>query len=338
MLNAPPTLTAPGLPAVFISLFELVIDIMGNDFPVPINPTVLRAFRVFRLTRLLKLVPHSEGLQAVFHTFLEALPVLTNVGMLLFLVFFIYAVLAVQLFSPVYPSDDGEMTSFMNFRNFSRTLFTLFVLATGEHWNAIMHELMESEVGPGEIATVGFFLSFQFLCVFLTLNLFISVVVAYTQKADEEKFAKKAAGDLGHHPTELTLEDVDSYTRAWALSDPNAQGSVDKIVLIEDVILGTASPLGAMGDEEPAETTREVISWLKGHTARAQGVSGSPKGEHIALGTVFFSSLLNQLANRAFGLEGEDMPDPSLGGDSPKPSLGTESDLTANPLNDEGED
>ena len=83
---------------VLVSLIELAIDALGT-VNFPINPTVLRAFRVFRLTRLLKLVPHSEGLQAVFHTFLEALPVLTNVGLLLFMVFFIYAVLAVQIFS-----------------------------------------------------------------------------------------------------------------------------------------------------------------------------------------------------------------------------------------------
>ena len=83
---------------VLVSLVELAIDALGS-VNFPINPTVLHAFRVFRLTRFLKLVPHSEGLQAVFHTFLEALPVLTNVGLLLFMVFFIYVVLAVQIFS-----------------------------------------------------------------------------------------------------------------------------------------------------------------------------------------------------------------------------------------------
>lgn len=54
-----------------------------------------------------------------------------------------------------------------------------------------MHEVMNDEThGPGPITSVVFFVSFQFLAVFLTLNLFISVVVAYTQKADHEKWAK----------------------------------------------------------------------------------------------------------------------------------------------------
>lgn len=70
-----------------------------------------------------------------FHTFIEALPVLGNVGILMATVFFMYAVLAVQLLSPVQPSDQ-EMNDFMNFESFGRAVFTLFVLATGEHWNA----------------------------------------------------------------------------------------------------------------------------------------------------------------------------------------------------------
>ena len=52
-----------------------------------------------------------------------------------------------------------------------------------------MHEIMnDSKVGV--LPTVAFFITFQFLAVFLTLNLFISVVVAYTQKADHEKWEK----------------------------------------------------------------------------------------------------------------------------------------------------
>eukprot|EP01052_Picozoa_sp_SAG31_P011185 SAG31_NODE_628_length_13432_cov_131.456086_13_plen_1393_part_00 len=310
---------------VFFSILELAIDVLGNDFPVPINPMVLRAFRVFRLTRLLKLVPHSEGLQAVFHTFVEALPVLTNVGMLLFLVFFMYGVLALQLFASVKPEDpvrcaedDCEMTiGFMNFTSFGTTLFTLFILATGEHWNAIMHELMKApDPAPGPLLTVVFFLSFQFLCVFLTLNLFISVVVAYTQKADEEKFARQQAGEEGLPPEELTLEDVDSYTRAWIAADPNAQGSVEGVDKVREVVSATAWPLGSGGDDQKTE---EILEWIR--TESTDGGQSTPR-----IRTVFFSALLNSLANRAFGLNG-DAPSPA----SPSKRV----TQTNNPLNDE---
>ena len=81
-----------------------------------------------------------------FHTFIEALPVLGNVGVLMATVFFMYAVLGMQLFSQVEHAGfcrtmcgnqkDGEMNEFMNFDTFGRSFFTLFVLSTGEHWNA----------------------------------------------------------------------------------------------------------------------------------------------------------------------------------------------------------
>ena len=65
----------------------------------------------------------------------------------------------------VKPSGE-EMEEWMCFNTFGQTFFTLFVLSTGEHWNAIMHDVMDSPDGPGELIAVGFFLSFQFVCSF----------------------------------------------------------------------------------------------------------------------------------------------------------------------------
>lgn len=49
---------------VAVSWVEIAVKVFSDD-TIPINPTVLRSFRIFRLARLIKLVPHSEGLQAV---------------------------------------------------------------------------------------------------------------------------------------------------------------------------------------------------------------------------------------------------------------------------------
>ena len=54
----------------------------------------------------------------------------------------------------VKPSGE-EMEEWMCFNTFGQTFFTLFVLSTGEHWNAIMHEVMDSPDGPGELIAVG---------------------------------------------------------------------------------------------------------------------------------------------------------------------------------------
>ena len=70
-----------------------------------------------------------------FRTFLESVPLISNVAILLVIVFFVYTVLAVQMFGLVMPSDQ-EMNDLMNFQSFGRAWWTLFVLSTGEHWNA----------------------------------------------------------------------------------------------------------------------------------------------------------------------------------------------------------
>ena len=252
---------------VIVSVVEISIEFFGNTEATGeavIEPTLFRTFKIFRLTRLLKLVPHSEGLQLIvsppptnrpvcfrtsepaktdtscfgllalqFRTFLEAMPMVSNVGILLAIVFFTYSVLAVQMFGLVQPSD-GEMSSVMNFTDFGRAWWTLFVLSTGEHWNAyvpalllacsapywrcwlcgslacvlcvdcsIMHELMAAELAPAPHLVGFFFLSFTVLCVFLVINLFVSVVVVAVQKNEEQAWAYKKAGDSGDHGEQL---------------------------------------------------------------------------------------------------------------------------------------
>ena len=61
------------------------------------------------------------------------------------------------MFGLVQPSDN-EMNEVMNFTNFGRAWWTLFVLSTGEHWNAMMHELMTAELAPDPWLVKAFFL------------------------------------------------------------------------------------------------------------------------------------------------------------------------------------
>jgi Ca2+-binding EF-hand superfamily protein len=250
---------------VTTSLIEIGVEIFGSEL-FPFSPSTLRTFRIFRLTRIIKLVPHSEGLQAVFHTFIEALPVLLNVGIMMAAVFFMYDVLAVNIFSPVTPTGcrtpgecTEEMTEYMNFEDFWAAWFTLFVLATGEHWNAIMHEVMKSEQGPGMIPTVVFFVTFQFLAVFLTLNLFISVIVAYTAKADDEKYERSKNVDengvpIEEPPDHMEWSDIDAFLMAWAEQDPKALGAIEG----EDELRKLATRVGELGSFMGAKSETDM--------------------------------------------------------------------------------
>ena len=58
-----------------------------------------------------------------------------------------------------------------------------------------MHELMAAEQAPAPHLVGFFFLSFTVLCVFLVINLFVSVVVVAVQKNEEEAWDYKQGQD-----------------------------------------------------------------------------------------------------------------------------------------------
>ena len=60
--------------------------------------TIIRSFRI---ARVLKIIRKAKGLQKIFQTFINAIPELANVGMLLGLVLYIFSVLGVTIFADV---------------------------------------------------------------------------------------------------------------------------------------------------------------------------------------------------------------------------------------------
>jgi Ca2+-binding EF-hand superfamily protein len=225
---------------VLLGWVELIAKAADVDSQL-LNPTIFRSFRILRLTRLLKLVPKSEGLQLIFRTFVDAMPLLGTVTLLIVLIMFCYTTLCVQLFGLVEPSG-GEMDDLMNFRDFWRAWFTLCVLSTGEHWNAVMHELRVSKDGPGGPATVAVFLTFQFSCVFLVLNLFVSVVVVAVQHEEkehhEELERQKREGKEEIGDRDLEWSHLDEFTDAWATQDPSGSGLISDADAIQTMMMG----------------------------------------------------------------------------------------------------
>jgi len=68
---------------------------------------------------------------------------LFNVFALLLLILFMFAVLGVFFFSEITEGDiiDKE---YKNFRNFSSAYLTLFAIATGEDWNKLMFDCVDT--------------------------------------------------------------------------------------------------------------------------------------------------------------------------------------------------
>jgi len=103
------------------------------------------------------------------------------VFLLLLLIFFIYAVLGVFVFGSI---ESGEVIDeHTNFHNFGNAMLTLLRIATGEDWNKIMFDSMNTEpdcepgVTCGSAWAPAYFISFVMLCSFIMLNLFILVIL-----------------------------------------------------------------------------------------------------------------------------------------------------------------
>ena len=106
---------------------------------------------------------------------------LINVFILLMLIFFIMAVLGNSLFYKVTEGD--VIDEWKNFTNFHLSFELLFSISTGENWNRIMYDCMNTSSDCIEGKTCGtdlaplFFLSFILIVTHVMLNLFVLVII-----------------------------------------------------------------------------------------------------------------------------------------------------------------
>ncbi|GIL88323.1 hypothetical protein Vretifemale_16288 [Volvox reticuliferus] len=116
---------------VLASVASVVLD-YSNTRNVSFMP-VLRVLRVARV---------ATGMQKLLRTLLDSLPALANVGGAMLLFFFIFAVIGVNLFAGIKYGDN--LNPHANFDNFPNAMLLLFRMITGEGWNAIMLDCMQT--------------------------------------------------------------------------------------------------------------------------------------------------------------------------------------------------
>ena len=133
--------------------------------------SVLRALRVLRVLRLISVVP---SLRRVVGGLIAALPGMGSITALMCLVFYVFAVMATKLFGDAFPEWFGGLGS---------SSYTLFQIMTLESWSmGIVRPVMEQFP-----LAWAFFLPFILCTTFTVLNLFIGIIVAAMQGAEEEK-------------------------------------------------------------------------------------------------------------------------------------------------------
>lgn len=141
---------------------------------------VLRSLRILRVLRLLTVLPQ---LQRVVAAFLQSIPGLSGVMLIMATFFYTMAVLATNLFGQAFPEWFGSI---------GKSLYSLFQIMTLESWSmGIVRPVME--VLPWAWM---FFIPFIVIATFTILNLFIGIIVSTMQEMNEIAISPQDKDDL----------------------------------------------------------------------------------------------------------------------------------------------
>lgn len=141
--------------------------------------SVLRALRVLRVLRLISMIP---SLRRVVGGLIAALPGMGSITALMCLVFYVFAVMATNMFGEAFPEWFGGLGA---------SSYTLFQIMTLESWSmGIVRPVMEEFP-----LAWAFFLPFILCTTFTVLNLFIGIIVAAMQSAENDEQTAGTPGE-----------------------------------------------------------------------------------------------------------------------------------------------
>ncbi len=144
--------------------------------------SVLRALRILRLLRVVSVAPR---LRRVVEGFVQALPGMGSVFLLMGIIFYIGAVMATKLFGGPCPACTPEQAADFDqwFGSLGASLYTLFQVMTLESWSmGIVRPVLA--VYPEAWA---FFVPFIMLTTFAVVNLLVGLIVNSMQDAHHEE-------------------------------------------------------------------------------------------------------------------------------------------------------
>ena len=161
------------------NVFDFVI-VVASLVPIQDSEAALlgRLLRIFRVLRLVSIIPE---LRILLGAFIQAIPRMGYVSLLMFIIFYIYAAVGSMFFSTINP-DLWE--------NITIAMLTLFRVATFEDWTDVMYETM-AEYPFSWI----YYLSFIFVVAFVFLNMMIGIVVDTLHKEHQKAELESGEGE-----------------------------------------------------------------------------------------------------------------------------------------------
>ncbi|KAG7491439.1 hypothetical protein MATL_G00003720 [Megalops atlanticus] len=161
------------------SIFEVILAVLipGTSFGI----SVLRALR---LLRIFKVTKYWASLRNLVVSLLNSMKSIISLLFLLFLFIVVFALLGMQLFGGQFNFDDGTPST--NFDTFPAAIMTVFQILTGEDWNMVMYDGIESQGGVNEGMVFSiFFIVLTLFGNYTLLNVFLAIAVDNLANAQE---------------------------------------------------------------------------------------------------------------------------------------------------------
>ncbi|KZS08153.1 Voltage-dependent calcium channel type A subunit alpha-1 [Daphnia magna] len=165
----------------------------------------LSVLRALRLLRVFKVTKYWSSLRNLVISLLSSMRSILSLLFLLFLFILIFALLGMQLFGGAFNFPEGTPPA--NFNSFPIALLTVFQILTGEDWNEVMYQGIESQGGSRR----GMIYSLYFIILVLfgnytLLNVFLAIAVDNLANAQELTAAEEEQEEEDKEKQQQELE------------------------------------------------------------------------------------------------------------------------------------
>ncbi|XP_067216065.1 voltage-dependent calcium channel type A subunit alpha-1 isoform X5 [Linepithema humile] len=145
----------------------------------------LSVLRALRLLRIFKVTKYWKSLRNLVISLLSSMRSIISLLFLLFLFILIFALLGMQLFGGQFNFKEGTPPT--NFNTFPIALLTVFQILTGEDWNEVMYQGIESQ----GMAHSLYFIVLVLFGNYTLLNVFLAIAVDNLANAQELSAAEE---------------------------------------------------------------------------------------------------------------------------------------------------
>ncbi|XP_077504522.1 calcium voltage-gated channel subunit cacophony isoform X12 [Amblyomma americanum] len=181
----------------------------------------LSVLRALRLLRIFKFTKYWSSLRNLVISLLNSMRSIISLLFLLFLFILIFALLGMQLFGGVFNFPEG--TPAANFNTFPIALLTVFQILTGEDWNEVMYNGIQSQDGiHGGMIYSLYFIILVLFGNYTLLNVFLAIAVDNLANAQELTAAEEedAEEEKERAKEELEKEIADLQMATTGSLDP----------------------------------------------------------------------------------------------------------------------